>query len=255
MRTILLVWVLAVSQIAQGQALFRAQNATAAATSVTINNHWFFNTSCSGFGTCVAPSKVISATGDTETVTVQFCIDVGCVFASTNCVVAITDGTNTYTSIAAARVTDGGGANWNLWPFYAKNATAGTYTITAAISACTASSPSFFYATMFGADFVGANTTTPIDASVSNSGQGASSAAPSLTAAGTVSANGSMGYAVVSDQNDLTLNGGACGSSFTAYFDGTAGPTSASANSGTTLKVCGTGTSGWYTLSIFAVNP
>lgn len=234
-----------------------------ASVSVTINNHAGFqfdnpgSNSCANTSTtCTFVSRVISATGDTAIVGWQGCVETTCNVnpITLGCTFSASDGVNTWTQITGSGSATAGGHYHNFYAFKAVNATTGTRTTTITISGvgCT-----FYYASMVWADFVGANTTIPIDILGTSGAEGWSSSntstTPSATSAGNVSTAGSVGYAMVDTASAFTVGG------VFSLLDNisTNRKTISVSNptSGATLTASGTMTSGDWYIFAFVVKP
>lgn len=173
--------------------------------SVTVAHHTMMGSVCSNNVTsCAYTGQVVGTTGNAVIAGIQFCIDVACGMSPASCTVSAADGTNTYTLVSAAVPTTlAGSSQWVVDPFLAKNATAGTYTVTFTISGAGCV---FYYALASWADFAGANTSTPLDTAVSVGGSG-TTASISLSSAGNITHSNEVAYALVTGQNALTLSG------------------------------------------------
>ena len=122
-------------------------------------------------------------------VSVQLCWNSGC-NSLTAGTLSITDGTNTYTAVAAATQAL---TSWNQYRFVACNATAGTYTLNFNDSL---NDDFFYYVRVSTVTLLNANASGCVDSSVSNVAT-ANSAAPSVTSAGNVSASNEVAVAVI----------------------------------------------------------
>lgn len=196
---------------------------------------------------CTITSQVIGATGDAVIVNVQGCADASCAKDYSMCTVTVTDGTNTYTRIAAASLA---ATQWNIYPFLATNATAGTYTITYAISGAACSMQ---YGGAAFADFHLASTTTPLDTAVTATAT-QTTTTPSITSAGNVSTSGEVGYAMMSNGSSAITPTGSY-TSLTTIVTGATISSNSSLTAGATTTATGSETSHLTFLSLIAIKP
>ena len=172
-------------------------------STVSIDNHLRMDTNDAGGTACAdgtttstGPSVycqlsatngfMISHTGDAVDITLQLCFGPSCNVAP-NTPLTLTDGTNTYTLISAASQTSNG--TLSQYRFYAVNATAGTYTLN--LGTTSAGGNLIYYVRAEAVTLLNANTTTPLDTSISNTANGSGTAA-SVASAGNVSQSGEV---------------------------------------------------------------
>ena len=167
----------------------------------TVSNHGVTptpSTCTNGTTTCAQSGSdtkaVVGTTGDTL---------LAVVFVSANaaqdamygaCTMTASDGTNTYTFLTAG-FSPGVALNSNaVWPFYAKNATAGSYYLSFTL---TGAGCTFNYISgIYWVDLAGASTTAPIDTSVTNT-SASSGGAGSITSSGNITNSGEVAICLV----------------------------------------------------------
>lgn len=179
----------------------RSGRIIAAGGSVTLRNNQFVTGGCTnGSSTCTLTSAVIGTTGDAALAAIQFGGNSG--VSQTGCTVTASDGVNTFNTVTAA---SGNGATtvWYIAVLVATNATAGTRTITFTIAGagCT-----FNFATSYFADFLGANTSTPVDP-ISSFATAASAGPATVTSTGNIAVSGEVAYSLCALLNGPTFTG------------------------------------------------
>jgi hypothetical protein len=229
-----------------------ANHGCASLTSTTGNCTGTYTFTCAnGAATCALTNTVVRATGDSMAVIATFCATSGCVALPGTCAVAASDGTNTYSPVTAANSDTGVG----IFPLVAKNATAGTYTITLSLTGVGCTGQSFNYVRFYWIDLAGANTTSSVDASVSNNATFSGSTF-SLASAGNVSYSGEIAIGVVYTNQSII-------SFYSPFFqldqviastDADATQTHPTSGAGITLAGNLTGT-GVTNASLFSVHP
>lgn len=191
----------------------------------------------------------VGATGNTLVGVLVVGTNIGVVVPS-GCTVTGSYGATAMTFIPAAY---NGGINANtvaIWPFYLKNATAGSEYLSFGISG---SGCTFYYTQgIFWVDITGVSTSAPLDTSVSNSANGGNLL--SVTSAGSISNSGEISICVTTT-NGPSITG------FTGYTQmdvGNVGSTTAFASpspGSTTTCTITTSSVGQNALAILAVSP
>jgi Chitobiase/beta-hexosaminidase C-terminal domain len=210
---------------------------------------------------CTFTGVVFSNTGDTVFIApMVICLSSGCAQeAPVSVTFSASDGTNTYTAIPGATVISSSnpaiaGSYLNQGVLYAKNVTAGTYSIAVTISA----SNNVYFPVLGVIEVSGANISTPLDTNVTASGT-ATSASPSLTSPGNVSASNEMAIAFLASASADSFSWGGSFTQKTSYTHGggifvtlaiDTNPTS-----GAKVTASGSQTSGAYQMSLVAAKP
>lgn len=195
----------------------------------------------------------VPTSGDTLDVAMMLCMGPSCTTALGGAVVGATCGATTLTAISGASQTITSGSVRSQYRFYAPNMASGTCTLS--ITCTNVSSYLTYYAVATVTYLKGANTSTPLDTSVSNVATG-SSTAPSVTSFGNVSQTGEVAVAVFSVDGTPTNSGGCSttlgsNNSDTDMFVAKTGPTS---GSGLTCAIT-SGSSGPWVASIASYHP
>ncbi len=221
---------------------------------VTISNHGVTSvpsTCTNGTDTCAQSGgdtpATVGATGDTLFVAVHVATNAGAV-SPMGCTVTASDGTNTYTFLTGAFNAGVSSNTVPIWPFYAKNATAGTYNLSFSISGIGCD---FYYVQgIFWVDLAGASTTAPIDTSVTN----ATTGSQAITSAGNVTNAGEVGLCLASWNTAITGYTGA----FSLLDSGLTGNGNADVvgpTAGSPITCTATGGAAQYGMSILAITP
>lgn len=161
--------------------------AVAGGASVSIRSHSYIpNPACTSGGLTCPFTFTITNTGDTAHFSFGLCTNASCTAVAPTTLTAADTCGNTWTNVANANTTASN--TWRIYNFVAANATSGTCTVTVTETG----SVQVYYAMVEEVEYAGANTTTPVDSSVSTGATNTAAGSVSLVSAGNVSATGEV---------------------------------------------------------------